>query len=39
MLVSRFAGIDQNPLFTGKELAVNIIAEVVNELHLDTKVL
>src|ERR1039458_7182449 len=39
MFVSGFAGIDQNPLLARKELAVNIIAEIVNEFHLDAKVL
>ena len=39
MFVSGLAGIDQNPLLTRKELDVNIIAEVVNEFHLDAKVL
>jgi hypothetical protein len=39
MFVSGHAGIDQNPLLARKELAVNIIAEIVNEFHLDAKVL
>ena len=39
MFVSRLAGIDQNSFLARKEHAVNIIAEVVNEFHLDAKVL
>ena len=39
MFIAGFAGIDQNPLLARKELAVNIIAEIVNEFHLDAKVL
>jgi hypothetical protein len=39
MFVSGLAGVDQNPFLTRKEFAMNIIVEVVNEFHLDAKML